>query len=132
MTRQIVENFELFSEAQLESLEFLPEELENIESELYPNLESISLEEVAKDLEAYFEGDIEEVGLEARSPSPGPSRGRRPSPDPSKRQSVTKGTCFSRRGCSGNALGLYQHCHNCSKRGGKSILRNSNTCENCK
>lgn len=58
MTRQIVENLELFSEAQLEALEFLPEELENIESELYPNLESISLEEVAKDLEAYFEGAL--------------------------------------------------------------------------
>jgi hypothetical protein len=66
MTRQIVENFELFSEAQLESLEFLPEELENIESELYPNLDSISPEKVAKDLEAYFEGDVEQAGLEAR------------------------------------------------------------------
>ena len=64
MTTQIVENLESFSEAELESLEFVPEELENIESELYPNLESISPEEVAKDLEAYFEGDIEQVGLE--------------------------------------------------------------------
>ncbi len=68
MTTQIVENLELFSEAQLEALEFLPEELENIESELYPNLESISLEEVAKDLEAYFEGGVEQAGLEARGP----------------------------------------------------------------
>jgi hypothetical protein len=67
MTTQIVENLELFSEAQLEALEFLPEELENIESELYPNLESISLEEVAKDLEAYFEGGGEQAGLEVRS-----------------------------------------------------------------
>jgi DNA/RNA non-specific endonuclease len=64
MTTQIVEGLELFSEAQLESLEFLPEELENIEFELYPNLESISPEQVAKDLEAYFEGDIEAAGLE--------------------------------------------------------------------
>jgi hypothetical protein len=66
MITQIVENLESFSEAQLEALEFLPEELENIESELYPSLESISLEEVAKDLEAYFEGDIEQAGLETR------------------------------------------------------------------
>jgi hypothetical protein len=67
MTTQIVENLELFSEAQLESLEFLPEELENIEFELYPNLESISPEQVAKDLEAYFEGGVEgAVGLERR------------------------------------------------------------------
>ena len=66
MIRQIVENLELFSEAQLEALEFLPEALENIESELYPSLESISLEEVAKDLEAYFEGGGEQAGLEVR------------------------------------------------------------------
>ncbi|BAY95684.1 MULTISPECIES: ribonuclease domain-containing protein [unclassified Tolypothrix] len=78
MTRQIVENLELFSEAQLEALEFLPEELENIESELYPNLESISLEEVAKDLEAYFEGGVEQAGLEARGRSRG-GRGGAPS-----------------------------------------------------
>ncbi|QFS52757.1 hypothetical protein [Nostoc sphaeroides] len=78
MTTQIVENLELFSEAQLEALEFLPEELENIESELYPNLDSISLEVVAKDLEAYFEGDVEGAGLEARgrSSSRGGARGR--------------------------------------------------------
>jgi hypothetical protein len=62
MTTPIVENLELFSEAQLESLEFLPEELENIEFELYPNLESISPEQVAKDLEAYFEGGVEQTG----------------------------------------------------------------------
>ncbi|MBD2452094.1 hypothetical protein H6G76_34285 [Nostoc sp. FACHB-152] len=66
MTTQIVENLELFSEAQLESLEFLPEELENIEYELYPNLDSISLEVVAKDLETYFEGYVEQAGLEGR------------------------------------------------------------------
>jgi hypothetical protein len=66
MTTQIVEGLELFSEAQLESLEFLAEELENIEFELYPNLESISPEQVAKDLEAYFEGGLEQAGLEGR------------------------------------------------------------------
>jgi hypothetical protein len=69
MTTQIVENLELFSEAQLKALEFLPEELENIESELYPNLESISPEQVAKDLEAYFEGDVEGAGLEGKKGS---------------------------------------------------------------
>jgi hypothetical protein len=62
MTTRIVKGLELFSEAQLESLEFLPEELENIEFELYPNLESISPEQVAKDLEGYFEAE----GLEWR------------------------------------------------------------------
>lgn len=61
MARQIVENLESFSEAEQEALEFLPEELEEIESELYPNLESTSLEEVAKDLEAYFEGGVEQA-----------------------------------------------------------------------
>jgi hypothetical protein len=69
MTTQIVEGLELFSEAQLESLEFLPEELENIEFELYPSLESISLEVVAKDLEAYFEqtGFFSKAYLEANN-----------------------------------------------------------------
>lgn len=55
MTVQIVEQIEYFSPGELEILEFLPEELENIESELYPDLENISLEEVARDLEAFFE-----------------------------------------------------------------------------
>lgn len=64
MTTQIVGNLELFSEAEIEALEFLPEELESTESELYPNLESISLEKVAKDLKAYFEGGVEQAGLE--------------------------------------------------------------------
>lgn len=65
MTAHIVE-FESFTEAELETLEFFPEELESIEAELYPNLESISPQTVAKDLEAYFEGDVEAAGLEAR------------------------------------------------------------------
>ena len=38
MTVQIVEQIEYFSPEELETLEFLPEELENIESELYPDL----------------------------------------------------------------------------------------------
>ena len=66
MTVQIVEQIEYFSPEELETLEFLPEELENIESELYPDLESISIEEVARDLEAFFEEDIEEAQLERR------------------------------------------------------------------
>ncbi|MBD2526673.1 hypothetical protein [Nostoc sp. FACHB-133] len=82
MTTQIVENLELFSEA----LEFLPEELENIESELYPNLESISLEVVAKDLEAYFEGDVEgAVGLERRG-----GRRKREAGDPVRPAQITR------------------------------------------
>jgi hypothetical protein len=64
MRTQIVEQVELFSEAELDSLEFLPEELENIESELYPELENISSEKVSKDLEVYFNGNVEKVGLE--------------------------------------------------------------------
>lgn len=75
MTAHIVE-FELFTEAELETLEFFPEELESIEAELYPNLESISPHKVAKDLEAYFEGDFEEVGLERRGGRGGGRRGR--------------------------------------------------------
>ena len=59
MKAQITEQVEFFSEAELESLEFVPEELEAIEAERVPDLESISFEEVAKDLEAYFEGNIE-------------------------------------------------------------------------
>jgi hypothetical protein len=64
MKAQIVEQIELFSEAELESLEFLPEELEAIEEQRVPDLDSISFEEVAKDLEVYFKGNIEEVRLE--------------------------------------------------------------------
>lgn len=64
MKAQIAEQVEFFSEAELESLEFVPEELEAIEAERVPDLDSISFEEVAKDLEAYFEGDIQEARLE--------------------------------------------------------------------
>jgi len=64
MSVQTVEQIEMFSEAELESLQFLPEELAEIQSELNPNLESISLEEVASDLEAYFVENLEEVELE--------------------------------------------------------------------
>ena len=66
MKAQIVEQLGLFSEAELESLEFLPEELEVIEEQRVPDLDSISFEDIAEELEAYFEGDIEAVGLEAR------------------------------------------------------------------
>jgi len=64
MKAQIVEQIELFSEAELESLEFVPEELEAIESEQVPDLDSISFEDIAEDLEAVFEQDGEAV-LEA-------------------------------------------------------------------
>ena len=66
MKAQIVKQVEFFSEAELESLEFVPEELEAIEEERVPDLDSISFEDVANDMEAYFEGDIEEARLEAR------------------------------------------------------------------
>ncbi|MEH2371467.1 hypothetical protein [Nostoc sp.] len=62
MKAQIVEQVEFFSEAELESLGFVPEELEAIEAERVPDLESISFEDIAKALEAYFEGDIELEG----------------------------------------------------------------------
>ncbi|MDZ8032666.1 hypothetical protein, partial [Nostoc sp. DedSLP04] len=71
MKAQIVEQIEFFSEAELESLEFVPEELEAIEAERVPDLDSVSFEEVAKKLEAYFEGGVEQAGLEAL---PRPSR----------------------------------------------------------
>ena len=70
MKAQIVEKIEFFSEAELESLEFLPEELEAIEEQRVPDLDSISFEEVAKDLEVYFKGNIEEVGLEGAGAIP--------------------------------------------------------------
>ncbi len=70
MKAQIVEQVELFTEAELESLEFVPEELEAIEQERVPNLESISFEDIAEDLEAIFSAfeDIAEA-LEASLPS---------------------------------------------------------------
>ena len=52
MKAQTVEQVELFTEAELESLDFVPEELEAIEQERVPNLESISFEDIAEDLEA--------------------------------------------------------------------------------
>lgn len=55
MKAQIVEQVEFFSEAELESLEFSLEELDAIEEERVPNLESISFDEVAKALESSFE-----------------------------------------------------------------------------
>jgi hypothetical protein len=66
MKAQIVEQIELFSEAELESLEFLPEELDAIEEERVPDLDSISFEDIAEELEACFEGEVEEVRLEGR------------------------------------------------------------------
>ena len=66
MKAQIVEQIEFFSEAELESLEFLPEELEAIEEQRVPDLDSISFEDIAEELEASFEGDIEGAQLEAR------------------------------------------------------------------
>lgn len=55
MKAQIVEQVELFSEAELESLEFSPEELEAIEQERVPDLDSISFEDIAEDLDAVLE-----------------------------------------------------------------------------
>jgi lysophospholipase L1-like esterase len=52
---QIVEQVELFTEAELKSLEFVPEELEIIEEERVPDLDSISFEDIAEDLEAVFD-----------------------------------------------------------------------------
>ncbi len=56
MKAQIVEQVE-FSKAQLQSLEFVKEELDAIEAELFPGLDSISFEDIAEDLEAAFEQD---------------------------------------------------------------------------
>ncbi|KAB8315763.1 hypothetical protein SD81_030920 [Tolypothrix campylonemoides VB511288] len=80
MKAQIVEQVEFFSEAELQSLEFVPEELEAIEAERVPDLDSISFEEVAKDLEAYFEGGVEEAALERRGGRRGGGRGGKKPP----------------------------------------------------
>ncbi len=75
MIAQVIEQVEFFSEAELESLEFVPEELEAIEAERVPDLDSISFEDIAKDMEAYFKGDIKGVGLEGNvtsKPKPKP------------------------------------------------------------
>lgn len=61
MKVQIVEQVELFTEAELESLEFTPEEIEAIEQERVPNLDSITYEDIAEGLEAYFERGVEAV-----------------------------------------------------------------------
>jgi hypothetical protein len=67
MTAQIVEQVELFSEAELQSLEFVPEELEAIEAERVPDLDSISFEDIAEALEASFMAfeDTAEANLES-------------------------------------------------------------------
>jgi len=67
MRTQIVEQIELFSEAELESLEFLPEELEAIEEQRVPDLDSISFEDIAEELESSFEAE----GLEKWRPMVG-------------------------------------------------------------
>ena len=64
MKARIVEQIELFSKEELHSLELLPEELEAIEAERVPDLESITFEDIAEDLGAVFEQDSEAV-LEA-------------------------------------------------------------------
>jgi hypothetical protein len=57
MKAQIVEQIELFSGAELQSLEFVPEELEAIEAERVPDLDSITFEDIAGNLEAALEGN---------------------------------------------------------------------------
>ena len=57
MRGQIVEVEQIeFSETELEDLEFTPEELEAIEEERVPDLDSISVEDVAENLQASLEG----------------------------------------------------------------------------
>ncbi|QFS52753.1 hypothetical protein [Nostoc sphaeroides] len=57
-TNGATEQLELFSEADIESLEYGSAEA-GIESQLEENLESVSFESVAEDVEAYMEGDLE-------------------------------------------------------------------------
>jgi hypothetical protein len=71
MKAQIVEPLKFFSEAELESLEFLPEELEAIEEERVPDLDSISFEDIAEDLEAILETDRRSTILNAAARTPG-------------------------------------------------------------
>ena len=63
---ETLEVSEVFSEADIETIELQVEELEGLGSEFESDLESISAEDVAEDLEAYFEGEAEEEGLERR------------------------------------------------------------------
>lgn len=72
-----VESLE-FTETDMGAIELIAEDLEGLESEM-ESLESISYEDVSEDLEAYFEGDAEEEGLERRQ------RRRRPSSTVTKR-----------------------------------------------
>jgi hypothetical protein len=67
MKAQTIEQVEFFSEAELESLEFVPEELEAIEAERVPDLDSISFKDIAKDLEACFEAEGLENWSKVRS-----------------------------------------------------------------
>jgi hypothetical protein len=61
-----VEQFESFSEADAEAIAIQPEDLEALEAEVESTLENVSFEDVAEDLEAYFEGDAEGESLERR------------------------------------------------------------------
>ena len=57
-----LEQLELFSETDMESVQIESSELEGIESVLEENLESISVERVADDVEEYMEGVIKSRG----------------------------------------------------------------------
>jgi hypothetical protein len=61
-----VEKIELFTEAEIESIVLQLEDLENLEAAIEEDLETISFEDVAETLEAYFEGESVEEGLERR------------------------------------------------------------------
>ena len=61
-TNNSLEQLELFSETDMESVQIESSELEGIESVLEENLESISVERVADDVEAYMEEVIESRG----------------------------------------------------------------------
>jgi hypothetical protein len=67
-----VEQVEYFSEADAEAIAIQPEDLEALEAEV-ESLENVAFEDVAEDLEAYFEGDAEGESLERRRRRPGRS-----------------------------------------------------------
>jgi len=62
-----------FSEADAEAIAIQPEDLEDLEAEVESTLENVAFEDVAEDLEAYFEGDAEGESLECRRRRPGRS-----------------------------------------------------------
>ncbi|NJL78426.1 MAG: hypothetical protein HC917_05470 [Richelia sp. SM2_1_7] len=105
MIVKTIELIESFSEADLEFLEFLPEELEQIESELYPDLENISFEDVAEEMKAYLEAGKGKGKITAVvKPKPNPKTEPNPNKLKTKRVGDMVGTPPYQKGIFEDAL----------------------------